>query len=56
LTGLIQRFSYALARNRKAALLFVLGAGMIAFGVARGEAFQVFQKAARICLECIGLG
>lgn len=43
-------------RNWAAALLLVLGAGMLVFGVARGEAVQVFQKAARVCLECIGLG
>ena len=43
-------------RHWAAALVFALGAGMIAFGVARGEAGQVLKKAIFVCLECIGLG
>jgi hypothetical protein len=56
LTGGILKFLLGLRRNWAAALLITLGAGMVAYGVARGEAVQVFQKAARVCLECIGLG
>lgn len=36
--------------------LLVIGAAMIALGVARGEAAAVLRKAVMICLECIGLG
>lgn len=43
-------------RNRAALIIFALGACMAAVGICQGEAKEVFQKAARICLECIGLG
>ncbi len=39
-----------------ALVVFVAGAVMLAFGIARGEQNIVLQKAVRICLECIGLG
>ena len=38
------------------AVLLALGIALMVFGIVRGEAFTVFQKAVRICLECIGVG
>jgi hypothetical protein len=38
------------------AALFVVAIAFIALGVARGEQLEVLQKAAAVCLECIGLG
>ena len=32
------------------------GIGMIILGIYRGEVTEVFNKAVRICLECIGIG
>lgn len=36
--------------------LLVLGAGLMLFGIMRGEAAVVLQKAISICMECIGIG
>ena len=34
----------------------VAGICFMAFGIYRGEMTVVFEKAIRICLECIGIG
>ena len=35
--------------------LFV-GIGLTVWGIYRGEVAEIFNKAVRICLECIGIG
>ena len=41
----------------KKRLMFLLAAvTSIFFGVWRGEVSLIFQKAIRVCMECIGLG
>jgi hypothetical protein len=37
-------------------MIFLTSAAMILFGVERGEVQIIFNKASRVCLECIGLG
>lgn len=37
-------------------LLSAVGVIMMVIGALNGEAADVFEKAIRICLECIGIG
>jgi hypothetical protein len=37
-------------------LLLALAVGCILWGLWRGEARIILQKAVRVCMECIGLG
>ena len=34
----------------------IIAAGFIYYGIERGELTIIFNKAIRICMECIGLG
>lgn len=38
------------------AAVCAVGIGLMLFGAFRGEMNVVFQKAVKICLECIGIG
>jgi hypothetical protein len=39
-----------------AAAVIVLALVLIVTGVMRGDALDIYRKAARICFECIGIG
>lgn len=43
-------------KNGIRVLLLVVAAALIAVGIAGGGAWDVMNKAIRICFECIGIG
>jgi len=38
------------------AAVLLIGAGLLVFGVLRGETTDILRKAVFVCLECIGIG
>ncbi len=69
LTGTLTSISYdddrknervmELSHGKKAAaqaVLLIIGAAMLCFGLWRGEAAMVLSKAVKLCLECVGIG
>ena len=48
--------SRLLRSSRMGLLLTAAGLAMMGFGIYRGEAAVVLEKAINICLECIGIG
>lgn len=43
-------------KSGAAVLLLAAACGLVLYGLSRGEAAIVLNKAVNICLECIGLG
>ncbi|MBQ6782018.1 MAG: hypothetical protein IJP62_12460 [Treponema sp.] len=39
-----------------AIISLIIGIALVIAGIFRGEAVTVFNKATRICMECIGIG
>jgi hypothetical protein len=39
-----------------AGVALVLAVALLVLGVVQGDVFDTFQKASRICFECIGIG
>lgn len=37
-------------------ILIVVSIVMIVFGIFNGEVFDVFNKAIKVCLQCMGIG
>ena len=37
-------------------ILLIAGVCMMAVGIFRGEASEIFRKAVVVCMECIGIG
>ena len=46
----------AFTQKRMRYLILAAAAASLVYGLARGEAADVFRKAATICMECIGIG
>lgn len=44
------------SKNKIRLIIFAAGVAMVYLGVERGELVEIFAKASRICLQCIGLG
>ncbi len=51
--GFLKRFQHSLSAQ---VMVLLLAAGFLTLGITRGEVLEVFKKAVKICLECIGLG
>lgn len=51
--GPINRF---LSSQLAQVLVLLAAAAFLTLGITRGEVVEVFKKAIKICLECIGLG
>lgn len=47
---------YAVKKQIISILLFLAAFGLLTAGILTGQPAAVFAKAARICMECVGIG
>lgn len=47
---------WLIEKNIVAVLFLLIGAGLIVAGILTGQVQSVFNKATRICMECLGIG
>ena len=47
---------FLIEKHFLAIAVMLVGIALIVYGISRGQVTSVFNKAVRVCMECIGIG